>query len=275
MATFTSTEFNSENYDRFRPVYPDELYQQLVDYHVGAKGLCVDVGCGSGQATFTLKKYFDKVIGSDISENQLAVARKRQPAGIEFRLGTGEDFSWLTETPDVITAAECLHWVDPQKFVANVANSLRDHGTLSYWLYTEPIFQNERANQVYNKFTYGSDYLGPYWDPGRTHFRNHLKELNHILLDSELFDEVKISNFKQEEGVKNGDILYLEKEMTISDFINFVSSWPSVFSWKQQRGKEGILDDFYNELNDCFEGGNMKVIWNSVLVFARRKQRVV
>ena len=36
----------------------------------------VDVGCGSGQATFLLSDYFDQVIGYDISEHQIQLANQ-------------------------------------------------------------------------------------------------------------------------------------------------------------------------------------------------------
>ena len=39
--------------------------------------LCVDVACGSGQATTQLAEYYNRVIGIDSSEKQLEYASKK------------------------------------------------------------------------------------------------------------------------------------------------------------------------------------------------------
>ena len=38
--------------------------------------MAVDVGCGTGQATLALADHFERVLGVDISENQISEARK-------------------------------------------------------------------------------------------------------------------------------------------------------------------------------------------------------
>ena len=38
--------------------------------------MAIDVGCGTGQATLALAQHFDRVVGIDISENQISEAGK-------------------------------------------------------------------------------------------------------------------------------------------------------------------------------------------------------
>ena len=40
----------------------------------------MDIGCGSGQSTFGLAPHFKKVLGLDISEAQIAEAKKKAAA---------------------------------------------------------------------------------------------------------------------------------------------------------------------------------------------------
>ena len=53
--------------------------------------MAVDVGCGTGQATFALADHFKRVVGIDISESQIGEARKsigndeKLRKAIEFR----------------------------------------------------------------------------------------------------------------------------------------------------------------------------------------------
>ena len=43
----------SEGYSKFRPVYPTELYQEILN-HVSAKDMCWDCGTGNGQMAIEL-----------------------------------------------------------------------------------------------------------------------------------------------------------------------------------------------------------------------------
>jgi SAM-dependent methyltransferase len=64
------------------------------------RGTLLDVACGTGLHLKHLKKYFD-VEGLDLSPEQLAVARERNP-GVLFHVGDMTDFS-LGRSFDVVT----------------------------------------------------------------------------------------------------------------------------------------------------------------------------
>lgn len=64
--------------------------------------LYCDVGCGSGLAAQMAAKRGAKVAGLDASENLLAIARERVPAG-DFRLGEIEDLPFENGAFDVVT----------------------------------------------------------------------------------------------------------------------------------------------------------------------------
>jgi hypothetical protein len=60
----------SPTYANFRPTYPGDLYDKILEFHGGARDLCVDIGCGNGQATRHLSDYFRHVVGVDPSKGR-------------------------------------------------------------------------------------------------------------------------------------------------------------------------------------------------------------
>lgn len=79
-----------DRYDKYRPSYPPELFTEILKYanhtkkpHGGINQLqihtivvCVDIACGTGQATRSLVEFYESVIGIDPSKSQLDNAYK-------------------------------------------------------------------------------------------------------------------------------------------------------------------------------------------------------
>ena len=67
----------SEDYAKFRDIYPETFYQRLIEMGLCVKGQRVlDIGTGTGVLPRNLYKYGAEFIGSDISENQIMLARR-------------------------------------------------------------------------------------------------------------------------------------------------------------------------------------------------------
>lgn len=68
----------SEDYGKYRDIYPDAFYKSIVDLGLCLKGQKVlDLGTGTGVLPRNLYPYGAEFIGTDISENQLAEAQKQ------------------------------------------------------------------------------------------------------------------------------------------------------------------------------------------------------
>ena len=105
--------FNSgalaEQYAKYRPGYPTDLYQYIWEYcdlQPGCRqSLAVDLTCGTGISTRPLAEHFDRVIGIDISQAQIDNAQTDLP-NVEYRVGPAEDLSFLPDgSVDLITCA--------------------------------------------------------------------------------------------------------------------------------------------------------------------------
>ena len=149
------------DYARFRPVYPPELYAWLAA-QAPARGLAVDVGTGNGQAAVALAAHFDRVIGVEPSDGQLANATPA--ARVEYRHGAAEATGVDAASADLLTVAQAFHWFKQDAFFAEVRRVVRPGGCLAFWCYGLAFITPDIDAAVHH---YYEDLLGPYWEPER------------------------------------------------------------------------------------------------------------
>lgn len=111
----------------------------------------IDIGCGTGQATFLLANHAEAVIGMDPSPGQVKEAQEQaEKLGeiakkLRFVVGGAEDLSVSGVAPgsvDLITAAQCAHWFDLPKFYEEAKTTLSENGSVALWCYTRPTISN-------------------------------------------------------------------------------------------------------------------------------------
>nr|XP_054763298.1 putative methyltransferase DDB_G0268948 isoform X2 [Lytechinus pictus] len=166
-----------EYYIRFRPTYhayPAELFHKISSF-LNAKRppphqLLVDVGCGSGQGTYSLSSQFERVIGFDVSKAQVEAATKANTApNVEFKVSPAEVLPLEDQSVDLITCSEAVHWFDSHAFQEECRRVLKPSGCLSIINYGK-LMMNHKNEDVRNKLAEYFDELykkklGPYWDP--------------------------------------------------------------------------------------------------------------
>ena len=77
----------ASRYADFRPRYPAALFDDLATL-VPRTALVWDCACGNGQATLDLAQRFDRVVATDASREQIALAPPHPK--IEFRVAPAE-----------------------------------------------------------------------------------------------------------------------------------------------------------------------------------------
>jgi SAM-dependent methyltransferase len=153
-------------YAQYRPTYPETVYKTIVEYlNRGSTfssemnsqksfDLAVDVGCGSGQSTVPLCKYFKHVIGYDVSETQISHAPDNKE-NVTFKVGPGEDLSFLADcSTDLITSAQAVHWLDREKFYAEVRRVLKHGGVCAVYGYGINRLDNLEAQTINEQVLY-------------------------------------------------------------------------------------------------------------------------
>lgn len=113
-----SSQFNTcaQEYHNFRPEYPDELFQFLVDrFQLTADKLVIDVGCGTARATLPLAARGARLIGLDPSLQMLKLGHETARATnveIGFIQCSAEAIGISDGCAHLINCAQAFHWFD-------------------------------------------------------------------------------------------------------------------------------------------------------------------
>lgn len=100
----------------------------------------LEIGCGSGRFTESLKKDCKEVIGIDPDEKKVEKAKERFP-DIDFRTGSGENLEFEDRLFDAVVFAWSLHHhADPSKALKEAAKVLEDDGRI---LINEPMLESD------------------------------------------------------------------------------------------------------------------------------------
>ena len=124
----------SEEYAKYRDIYPEEFYKKIVD-----RGLCIegqkvlDVGTGTGVLPRNMYKYGAEWTGTDISPEQIEQAKilaDDSKLKIDFQAVPTEQIEFEKESFDVITACQCFWYFDHEKVMPKLAGLLKSGGKL-------------------------------------------------------------------------------------------------------------------------------------------------
>lgn len=158
----------SDQYAKYRPQYPDELFAWLSDICAGHDSAW-DCATGNGQAAISIAKYFSHVDATDISEEQIQqhIAHRK----VTYRVCPAEHTPFADQTFDLITVATAFHWFDQPSFFQEVERVLKPKGVLAIWAYGFFTVEPE-IDQLIKKAFY--EPIDPFWAEGnRQMFRRY------------------------------------------------------------------------------------------------------
>ena len=230
-------------YSKYRPVYPKSVVDTLLAYlaRLGcSRELAIDVGCGSGQSTFHLEACFNKCIGVDISGAQIEAAREkakmRPETSITFTVGKATELPAEENTVDLVTIAQAWHWLpDHHRFYEECKRVLKPQGCLAVYGYGNVELVNPAANVVVRNF-YNSTLKGC-WHSERRHIDSEYAEVNLP------FRKTERHNLK------------MIKEMALTDFIGYVSSWSGYEKYCELHPENTELADMEVQLRSELAAG--------------------
>ena len=136
------------DYATFRPGSPDAIFDFLYS-HVNSFDAAWDCGTGNGQVALKLAERFKTVYATDISNEQLQHAPKKE--NIIYRTERAEQTSFPDQSIDLITIAQAIHWFDFEIFYKEVRRVARPGALIAAWTYTVLKLTPE-VNKVINYF---------------------------------------------------------------------------------------------------------------------------
>jgi SAM-dependent methyltransferase len=192
-----------------------------------------DSACGNGQAAIGFLKYFNRILATDISENQISNAIRH--SRIIYSVQSAEKPAIKENQFDLVCAAQALHWFDLDLFWSAVKRLLKPGGIFAAWGYSWFSIDKQIDAVIERKFL---EFLEPYWQPQNQLLWNHYRDVP--------FPFAIIQPPK------------LEMKMTwnLEQLFEYLRSWSAVQRCLQEHGEHFFLDayraagDVWGDLQD-------------------------
>ncbi|HLC78094.1 MAG TPA: class I SAM-dependent methyltransferase [Candidatus Nanoarchaeia archaeon] len=179
----------------YGPGSPNESYYKLLGNLKGKKIL--EIGCGGAQCGVAMAKQGAKVIGIDISEEQLKFAKelsKKNKVNIQFYQGDIKKLSQIkSNSQDIVFTAFALHYVaDLHSCFKEVYRVLKKNGlfvlSLGHPMYGRINSKTLRVEDSYFNIGKGTFIFS---DPTKkfVYYRRNIGELHNTLVDAGFFVE--------------------------------------------------------------------------------------
>jgi len=205
---------NSDNYRKYRPVYPDALFDYLATI-APSSALAWDCATGSGQAAQKLAARFSRVFATDASGDQI---RKAKPAGnITYKVARAENAPIPSNTVDLITVAQALHWFDLEPFFGEAQRVLKKNGIIAVWTYNL-LSVTPALDAIINRF-YGET-LDRYWPPERLMVEDGYR---HIPFP---FPKLPCPEFS------------MSASWSLSEMLGYLGTWSAVKLYREKKGAD-------------------------------------
>lgn len=172
---------NILNYDKSRPRYCTELFSDIINHaELGSGKSCLEIGCGTGQATEPILKTGSSVIAIELGDKFAEYVKNKFESFTNFRV-VNMDFENYSsdEKFDLIYSATAFHWIKEEIGYPKVFNMLKSGGTLAlFWNRTRPNTDpvHEKIDEIYKKY---GDYI------------NYVDKNTLVQDDNELYENIK------------------------------------------------------------------------------------
>ncbi len=207
---------HADDYQRYRPQYPGRLFQYLVSL-VRRRQLAWDCGTGNGQVAQVLSAYFNRVIATDASENQI---RHALPAdNITYQVNKAEEPDIEKNTVDLVTVGQALHWFDHEKFFEQARRIMKNEAVIAAWTY-QLCYVNEELNELIH--AYYHQVVGPYWPDEREMVEDGYEEVEFP------FEEMDPPE------------MHMEADWTMKEFIGYLRTWSAAKRFEEDKNADPV-----------------------------------
>jgi SAM-dependent methyltransferase len=125
-------------YDRYRPGYPDELFEAIGEkLPIPRQPLVVDLGAGTGRASLAMANLGWRVTAVEPGKPMLDMLRARATNDgllVSTVQANAEETGLDPASTDLVTAAQAFHWFDQHRALTEIARILKPSGGLAlFW----------------------------------------------------------------------------------------------------------------------------------------------
>ena len=136
-------------YQKFRPGYPEELYEYLCKNCLPYGGVAADVGAGTGKFAEGLIKRGIRTYCVEPNEDMARILKENFAGAscFEHISSAAEDIALPNASVDLVTAAQAFHWFDKKAFYTCCKRILKSGGAVALiWNMRE---RNEAEQELY------------------------------------------------------------------------------------------------------------------------------
>jgi SAM-dependent methyltransferase len=253
-----------ELYDRARPAYPIQLFEDLIELaRVQPDSLLLEIGCGTGKATVPLAERGFRIVCLEIGPALASFATRKLTPWPRARVIEAPFETWPAPeaTFDLVYAATSWHWLHRDLRYPRAAELLKDGGALAFFAAvhafppdTDSFFFD--IQEVYEAI--GEVPRHEQWPP---------VDPDRIADES---DEILASGFFETARVRR----YLwEQQYSAAEYIDLLGTFSSHIAMAQDK-----QDFLYAEIHKRISarpGRSVRRHWLTILHVARRRSRAM
>jgi ubiquinone/menaquinone biosynthesis C-methylase UbiE len=245
----------AEKYEKMRPGYVYELYEDIFEYiSIDKTSNVVEVGIGGGQATLPVLRTGCKLTAVEYGTNLAEICRHKFKEFSNFKVITTkfEDFEYDNNLFDLIYSASAFHWIP------------EDIG------YTK-VFEMLNSGGVFARFA-----NHPYKDKGREEVHEALQKIYSVYLPGAL----EPSEYSQDDAKKRANIArkygfvdisyklyYRTRTFTAKEYINLLGTYSDHIAIEEK-----VRIEFLTEIENVIDnlGGQITIYDTIDLQLARK-----
>ncbi len=209
---------HASDYAKYRPTYPEELYRFLAKISPDTKQVW-DCATGNGQAALALTKYFNRVIATDASQQQIQNAVPHEE--IDYRIAPAEKTNIEAHSCDLVVVAQALHWFDFNRFFSECQRVLKPDGILAIWGYNL-LKTNVEIDRVLDLFYVET--IGDFWLPERKWLEAEYRDIPFPV------QEIPCPVFE------------MSLEWTLYDLCGYLNTWSAVKKFIKKYEKNPVVE---------------------------------
>lgn len=249
--------FNEDevNYDKYRPEYPNELFEDIISYSKIKSGSnLIEIGIGTGQATLPFIQLGCNIDGIELGDKLSSFVEKKYIGYSNFKVINADFMLYPIKENfyDLIYCATAFHWLDEKYALSKIKNILKDNGTIVlFWNHPfvgrkDDIVHNE-IRKVYDKYRPNDKTPKEFSIEDTDKYRNLFKEFG--------FTDVAVK------------LYYRERRFTADEYVCLLNTYSD-----HRMLPCDIKDKFESEIYSAINlNGNEIIIYDTIDLYLGRK----
>ena len=153
---------DEENYDKWRPKYCPELFEDIIQYSkLNKTDSALEIGCGTGQATEPFLKIGCNITAVEYGSNlaKYISNKYKHYSNLKVENTQFEDFDYTKNSINLVYSATAFHWIPEEIAYTKVFDMLVSGGSIAlFW--NKPFVNrkndvlHENIQEIYKRFFY-------------------------------------------------------------------------------------------------------------------------